>query len=201
MSKDKEVPEEGARISIPGLCGVSMLTNKERDTCLSFIPEDHCRVMEIGSWTGTSLCYWARHRPKARFLVAEPFTGDPNSVVVRNLWEDNVNKTVGKNSTRILLYKNSKEIVERFAGKCSFVFIDGDHHEDAVLNDLHQAFIMGGDNCVYGVHDYASPRVATLGVMRAVDRFDEALKKKENNLSARIRIIKIVDWTLFFRIE
>lgn len=195
------ISEDGARVVLPGLLGVSMLTDAEREACLSYMPQEKGRVLEIGSWTGTTLCWWASRRPRCQFVVAEPFTGSSEPETTKGLWQSNVLKTFGEGSRRVRLYRNVDDVLDHFPGKCDFIFIDGDHHEDAVLNDLSQAFVLGNDHCVYAVHDYASPRTQTLGVMRAVDRFDNSFKKKDNKLSAKMRQIGIVDWTLFFKVE
>ena len=162
---------ENIRNAINGHTGCSLLTSEEREAVLESIGERD-RVLEIGTFQGSTVSYWASRKPNACFLSVDNFAwvGDGTRKGNAAKWVEN--QCTPNMHLFIGTAQDLSQIVDR--GHFDVVFIDGDHSYDGVRKDLLTAHAMltpGGH--IMG-HDYMTDNPGQDGVTRAVNEFCEA---------------------------
>lgn len=174
----------GARETLPGIVGHSMMTAEERDAVLRHIPPAGS-VLEIGTASGATAAWLAKQRPAVQFVSVDIFVGGNPGEVGPDDWfankQPNMNLWVG----------TLVELVVQFG--CSgrefdVAIIDGNHSERGCYEDLAAVEFLVCSNGTIVSHDYGSPRPQTAGVRRAVDRFCD----KHN-----WKIVEEVGWLAF----
>jgi len=141
-------------MKIPGFFGDSRMKAKERDALLNLIPQDGAFI-EVGTFHGTTVAYWAKQRPDVHFISIDPFVGKASVSLWKKNQQPNQNLWVGTLATLR---------IPRFSEY--LFFIDGDHNRDSVLSDLDQALLTARE---IWVHDYTNKRLP--GVREAIEHF------------------------------
>lgn len=131
--------------------------NRMRDLYIERAPK---RVLEIGVFYGGTLREWlANAAPNATIVAVDPEHQNPNAYAG---WR--------KPSTKLFILKGrSQDLSVEIAGYAPYdwVFIDGDHTQDAVDADLALALRLTGPGGTILIHDIAAegfpptpPRIA-----------------------------------------
>jgi predicted O-methyltransferase YrrM len=136
----------------------------------------NAKVVEIGSWIGESACYLASglKGDKSRLYAVDTFTGDSNMpndrksfISLMAQWKvANTRELFDKNIAHFGLGGRVRAIADdsiTAAGKFSeplqsidLLFIDGDHSEKAVQNDLDAWFPFVKSEGIVLFHDFSS---------------------------------------------
>ena len=118
-------------------------------------------MVEIGSFRGESTSLFARTINKV--YAIDPFTWCSGTAETDF---DNLTKDF-TNITKIKKYSNDPEVLNQFEDKSlDFVYIDGDHSYNAVMNDIKNWIPKIKDNGLIGGHDY---HTGLLDVVNAVN--------------------------------
>lgn len=127
--------------------------------------------VEIGTHRGFSAAMWCRTNKDLHLTCIDPY----KSYQARPM-QSKLDKTYKEASMRLrrcnatILRTSSLEAVDRFEdGSLGFVFIDGDHRFDAVVQDLVRWAPKVREGGLVMLHDYCSYERA--GVMHAVDSY------------------------------
>jgi len=177
---------------IPGLAGHSLITDTEREAVLDIIPQSSPggHFLEIGTFAGATLAYWADRRPNVTFQSIDIFESwrkhhkGPEALVA---WHDN-NATSGRTNRRLFVGTS-----EQFAAICrpemfSIAFVDGDHSRGGCYRDLAAVIPLMLYGGTIACHDYGSKRHP--GVAEAVDQF---------RLEAGFHIVNRVESVVFLQ--
>ena len=141
-------------MKIPGLLGQSRMRAKERDALLDLIPSEGIFI-EVGTFHGTTVAYWAKKRPEVNFISIDPFVGKASISLWKKNQQPNQNLWVGTLTTaRIPPFSEY------------LFFIDGDHSRESALSDLDQALLSARE---IWVHDYTNKGLP--GVREAIEHF------------------------------
>lgn len=126
-------------------------------------------VLEIGSFCGLSTIWMGRTAQHVHTI--DPHDGRATTLSPVNtleLLQENVFK-YGLRSKVSIYQGTGKEIVPKMFRKFDMVFIDGDHSEQAVEEDIRMVLPCMNPGGLLCFHDYRSPQDP--GVSLAVDRF------------------------------
>lgn len=157
---------------LDGLVGTSGVTKREREFVPTLIPIKG-RVLEVGTYDGATVAWWAKQRPEARFLSVDPFRhatpdsdgplGHPGNWLVNQ--QPNMSLFVG---TLLELLAAARPVRYRF----DLVFVDGSHAYRDCRSDIEVAWQLTD---LVLVHDYhrerLDPEHPDEGVTLAVDEF------------------------------
>jgi len=141
------------------------MLDKEREALLKLIPPG-CYFIEVGTFHGVTVAYWARKRNRAHFLSVDPFVGKANIEYWYRNHGNNQTLFVGTlgDLRRILKLMGNK--LKEYVPKTPIVFVDGDHNHTACRTDLELSAELTDK---IWVHDYLNHQ--TPGVKSAVDFF------------------------------
>jgi hypothetical protein len=149
--------------TIGTLAGRSLTEEDELRFVLEQLPKDG-RLIEIGTFEGTSARWMSDQRPDIHILSIDPFPGKLCIDGNIQLWLQNRNP-----QTQVLFVGTFEKFVDAVMPAHSYdvVFIDGDHSYGCTKSDLECALKISGAT-IMG-HDYRDPPVD--GVKPAVDEF------------------------------
>lgn len=134
------------------------------------------RFVEVGVWQGRSLCYLAEAARESGKRIhiygVDPFWAFPDQEIVcqRNLVIAGVRDLVE------LVRKTSVDAAVEINGPLDFVFIDGDHTEPAVRQDIDLWWPKVRRGGVLAGHDYTDA-LHSPGVRSAVDTWSRDIKQ------------------------
>jgi len=163
---------------IEGFVGKSRIKPEEREALLNNIPQSGFFI-EVGTFHGVSVAYWAKHRPKVLFISIDPFVGEANISYWLKNSQPNNRLLVG--TVRDLSHPSPLRFLQR-----AIWFVDGSHTKEDCLLDLETATDLNASQI--WVHDYISTSLG--GVKAAVDRF---VRK------GRFNIDRMVGTTVFLK--
>jgi len=127
--------------------------------------------VEIGTHKGNSIKIWCSANPNLKLTCIDPYVA--YGVKREQDKHDGSYKTASGIAGRfgaIIVRKTSLEVVDTFAdGSLDFVYIDGDHRFDAVMQDLIRWAVKVRPGGMILLHDYYAFHRA--GVMKAVDAY------------------------------
>ena len=113
---------------------------------------DYIEILEIGSWEGRSACFFLRYFKNSKITCVDTWGGSSENFndITTNL--EKVEKNFDKN---VLDFKNrvtkskakSKKFFEENRRKFDFIYIDGSHYYDDVLNDAKEGFKILKEDC------------------------------------------------------
>lgn len=146
----------------------------------------NAKVVEIGSWIGESTCYLASglRGDQSCLYAVDTFAGDSDTPIERNYYSGIMTKLKISNTKELfdrnLAFFGLSGRVQTIAGdsvtaaqnfseppeSLDLLFIDGDHSERAVLNDLDAWLPFVKPQGLVLFHDFSSP----MGVPQAVWR-------------------------------
>lgn len=140
------------------------LTSEERAGLLAAIPNTG-RMMEVGTWVGASVRFFAERRPLVQFMSIDPLVRAGGAKAL-GAWHErqmpNTNLFLGTTQHYARLHDSP-----RF----DIILIDGDHSKDGCLVDLLLCKDWLSPNGQLVAHDYHSHRPQTQGPTEAVDWF------------------------------
>ncbi len=123
---------------------------------------------EIGTWRGESVMQAAQVFKQAYTLNL------PDEEMRRRGWEEayiNLHRYFSARQANVIhLQGDSRKFnTEALEGNCDFVFVDGDHHYDSVVNDTQLAFRLIRKGGIIVWHDYAhSPEQVRWNVFHGI---------------------------------
>jgi len=147
-------------IKVKGFVGESEMNDQERNSILAVIPLKG-KFLEIGTFEGVSVGYWAKKRQDVQFISLDIFV--KGSV---GKWYKN------KSNNQNLFIGTANEFLQVTRGHSfDIVFVDGDHSYEGCFNDLICANVFTKHYIL--AHDYGrkSPDGRHDGVKEAVDKF------------------------------
>jgi predicted O-methyltransferase YrrM len=149
--------------TIGNLAGRSLTEEDELRFVLEQLPKNG-RMIEIGTFEGTSARWMSDQRPDIHILSIDPFPGKLCIDGNIQLWLKNRNP-----QTQCLFVGTFEKFVDSIIplGTYDVIFIDGDHSYESTTLDLECALKIKGAT-IMG-HDYRDP--STDGVKSAVDDF------------------------------
>ncbi len=156
-------------------------------------------VLEIGSWEGRSSCFFLKYFDKSSLTCVdtwggskENFTdGDPNLKKVESNFDLNLEEFRGKTNKYKL---SSDEFFKKNNKKFDFIYIDGSHYYDDVLNDAVNSFNALKENSYILFDDYNwNFHKFGKNPINAINRFLKLYKKKIKiiYISAQVLIKKV----------
>jgi predicted O-methyltransferase YrrM len=132
---------------------------------------EFARGAEVGTFHGMSAVMWCKHNPLLTLSCVDPFTSywgrrDQSSQ------DGNYEKAIValKPFRATIIREQSLEAVRRFEDQSlDFVYIDGDHRFDQVVQDIVQWVPKVRKDGLVIIHDYCA--FVRAGVMKAVDAY------------------------------
>ena len=120
---------------------------------------DIIEILEIGSWEGRSACFFINYFKNSTLTCVDTWEGSPehfdNDIPDLNSVEKNFDKNVFEFQNRIIKHKmRSKMFFEANKLKFDFIYIDGSHYYDDVLNDAQEGFKVLKKNSYMLFDDY-----------------------------------------------
>ena len=120
---------------------------------------DIIEILEIGSWEGRSACFFINYFKNSTLTCVDTWEGSPehfdNDIPDLNSVEKNFDKNVFEFQNRIIKHKmRSKMFFEANKLKFDFIYIDGSHYYDDVLNDVQKGFEVLKENSYMLLDDY-----------------------------------------------
>ena len=174
---------------IPGFAGHSLITDTEREAVLDIIPQSSPggHFLEIGTFAGATLAYWADRRPNVTFQSIDIFESWRKHVGPEALsaWFANNGH---RPNCRLFVGTSEQFALAHRSEWYSVAFVDGDHSRDGCYRDLRvvrRLLLHGG---TIAVHDFGSKRHP--GVTEAVDQF---------RLEAGFHIVNRVESVVFLQ--
>jgi len=106
---------------------------------------DIIEILEIGSWEGRSACFFINYFKNSTLTCVDTWEGSPehfdNDIPDLNSVEKNFDKNVFEFKNRVIKNKmRSKIFFQSNKKKFDFIYIDGSHFYDDVLNDAKDGF-------------------------------------------------------------
>jgi len=133
--------------------------------------------VEIGTWKGLSITYLAKkvqHKPIIIYGI-DTFKGTPGEhdedidIINGTLYDTYLKNTASYSAIHTLIADSHKVYASFEDESIDFLFIDGDHHYESVIQDLKNWFPKIKQGGIISGHDYAYG--GECGVIPAVDGF------------------------------
>ena len=156
-----------------------MRTIATRYDILSLLPPGHIVGVEVGTDTGINARELLLSRPDLFLWTVDPYGyclgyeehKDPGRAIARRIYEERVGEFVRAGRTKHVELP-STEAAKHFSGRLrygnvercmsfQFVYIDGDHSEGAVREDLEAWWPLLLDGGIMAGHDFEDPAVHT----------------------------------------
>lgn len=185
------------------------------------------KCLEIGSFEGQSSNWivdnWCKH-PESSLTCVDPFTGsEEHSATEKEQLFERFCRNIEENSKKIIVMRETSHVaMQRLIDKkekFDFIYIDGDHHRDAVTLDAelaHQLLVPGGilafDDYTWELHlpSEKRPRDAIDGFLQKrakeyelITKNDQVFVKKrfmkddaDNNAHLKPKKLKIAVYTI-----
>jgi len=116
-------------------------------------------ILEIGSWEGRSACFFLNYFKNSILTCVDTWKGSPenfdNNIVDLSSVEKNFDKNIFEFENRVTKNRmQSKIFFEKNKKKFDFIYIDGSHYYDDVLNDAQEGFKVLKKNSYMLFDDY-----------------------------------------------
>ena len=117
------------------------------------------QMLEIGSWEGRSSCFFLKYFDKSSLTCVDTWKGSTENFVDddpdMNTVEKNFDNNTNEFKERVIKHKlESKKFFEKNNQKFDFIYIDGSHQYDDVLNDGKEGFKILKENGYMLFDDY-----------------------------------------------
>lgn len=169
MSHSNELFPTGNRdwgLTWPNVAGIAIIEELAVLEAISRRIPESGRMLEIGSWCCSSICWLADRHSSAEFVACDSWPSDGHAwrrlllSIVNVAMRDNVRLWWGSSSRFGKICRD---------GAFDVVFVDGDHEQAAVASDLATAARLVADGGSIFAHDYGHHKWQ--GVRLAVDEF------------------------------
>lgn len=150
--------------------GIPLALRKYRDPLFDLLPKPCSWIVEIGSQQGWFAWRCMAHVPEAKMWCVDPWLGDTvdgDGLYNFRCWLSNLSFFIG---WRVWPIRASSENCPIHIIDIDFLFIDGDHTEDAVFRDLEVWTSRVRPGGLVMGHDWGGKRWGP-GVRRAVRSF------------------------------
>lgn len=132
-------------------------------------------ILEIGSFEGCSSCFFSDillNNNKSTLTCVDPFISNGcdlvNQPLLKEKFYSNISKTDNYNKVNVI-EEYSDNFYKMYSGeKFDFIYIDGEHSEKQILNDLNECFKIAKLNSIIWCDDYNNKWKST---------FDEWIEK------------------------
>ena len=117
------------------------------------------QILEIGSWEGRSSCFFLNYFKNSTLNCVDTWEGSEENFIDGkpdlNLVENNFDKNVAEYNKRLIKHKTaSKNFFSLNRKNFDFIYIDGSHYYDDVLNDAQEGFKVLKENSYMLFDDY-----------------------------------------------
>ena len=117
------------------------------------------QILEIGSWEGRSSCFFLNYFKKSILTCVDTWKGSEENFIDDNpdlnLIEKNFDRNVAEWNKRLIKHKSeSKNFFSLNRKNFDFIYIDGSHYYDDVLNDAQEGFKVLKENSYMLFDDY-----------------------------------------------
>jgi len=116
-------------------------------------------ILEVGSWEGRSTCFFLNYFKNSKLTCVDTWEGSSenfdNKTADLNSVEENFDKNIFEFKNRVMKNKmRSEAFFQKNQNKFDFIYIDGSHYFDDVLNDAKEAFKILKKNSYMLFDDY-----------------------------------------------
>ena len=117
------------------------------------------QILEIGSWEGRSSCFFLNYFKTSILTCVDTWKGSEENFIDDNpdlnLVEKNFDRNVAEYNKRLIKHKSeSKNFFSLNRKNFDFIYIDGSHYYDDVLNDAQECFKVLKENSYMLFDDY-----------------------------------------------